>query len=647
MDTLDDLFRRVDRDKTGELHFGQFLTLLYYWAEVGEYTQLFPADQAEVLDESFSELETFYLEYDADKNRSLSRAELTDFVIQHLGGDVPPTFEAVCNDVFSPGSDALGFMGFLVLLYKLVRPKRAYLTGTNSLTNASKGSAAARTARQEANAKKIARQSSDVQVPMAETDLWKLLTHAYGTLEQDFQRFDKDGDMVIDLSELTAGISAAQPSDTLVDLVSRLEHIFRQVDLDQSDTLEFSEFLYLVYLLVEEGAYRQVVEKAVDASSVKKAFLFLRKAYSHFDSDGNMRLDRDEVRAFLVRYLGETPDNFDSVFDERMNPTKKHVDFVRFLALLYQLIMPSAAKFLAPTVAPQSLMSMEMRTPAVGSLQIPRSEKHPGRVDNFTLEEVHKEKKIGEGGFGVVHRAKFRECAVAAKYLKGDYTKEVLDEFLGEVRLMQNLNHENVVFMVGHVASPPDLCILTEFCTNGSIFDLIHRKRMRLHPSFIAKIGVDVAKGMHYLHTLDPPVIHRDLKSLNVLLTADYTAKVCDFGLSKVVAKHRLHTSGVGTPQWSAPEVMSGPNYDTKADVYSFGVLLWELTHKEVPYTGYDPIQMAVNVIAGMRPKISSRCDPLLAGMIRKCWAADPASRPPFSQVISELDEIRKELEGA
>jgi serine/threonine protein kinase len=146
---------------------------------------------------------------------------------------------------------------------------------------------------------------------------------------------------------------------------------------------------------------------------------------------------------------------------------------------------------------------------------------------------------------------------------------------------------------------------------------------------------------MAYLHSGNPPVLHRDLKSANLLLDESYTTKVCDFGLSRLKAQARSMTGNCGTVQWMAPEVLANRDYDEKADVYSFGIIVWELLSRECPYEGMTAIQCALAVLnRDKRPEIPKWCPPGLHALIKSCVKKDPSERPSFQQIILALDAM-------
>jgi serine/threonine protein kinase len=146
---------------------------------------------------------------------------------------------------------------------------------------------------------------------------------------------------------------------------------------------------------------------------------------------------------------------------------------------------------------------------------------------------------------------------------------------------------------------------------------------------------------MAYLHAGVPPVLHRDLKSANILLDKSYTAKVCDFGLSRLKAHERSMTGNCGTVQWMAPEVLANKSYNEKADVFSYGIICWELLTRECPYEGMTAIQCALAVLnRDRRPEIPKWCPQPLHALIRSCIKKNATERPNFAQIIHALDSM-------
>jgi len=157
------------------------------------------------------------------------------------------------------------------------------------------------------------------------------------------------------------------------------------------------------------------------------------------------------------------------------------------------------------------------------------------------------------------------------------------------------------------------------------------------------KIALHTARGMEYLHECN--LIHRDLKSVNLLIDENYNAKVCDFGLSRIIApKNQNMTGNVGTVSWIAPEVFEKQPYDAKADVYSFGVVMWELFTKQVPFADLNTFEIPMAVIKGERPTIPKDCPKEYAKLMQLCWHKKPSKRPTFQKIVKTLLKLSKEI---
>lgn len=152
-------------------------------------------------------------------------------------------------------------------------------------------------------------------------------------------------------------------------------------------------------------------------------------------------------------------------------------------------------------------------------------------------------------------------------------------------------------------------------------------------------IALDIANGMAYLHSRD--VIHRDLKPSNILLTRDHRAKIADFGMSIANAGQEL-TAETGTYRYMAPEVIRHESYSSNADVYSFGVCLWQLISREVPFATMLPVQAAYSVAEGRRPVIPDSTPRRLREIISACWDQDAGRRPSFTYIAMALADYAK-----
>ncbi|KAI8889246.1 kinase-like protein [Backusella circina FSU 941] len=252
--------------------------------------------------------------------------------------------------------------------------------------------------------------------------------------------------------------------------------------------------------------------------------------------------------------------------------------------------------------------------------------------------------KIGSGGFKDCFKGKSTSEPVAIGELRlTQFNDFDLAEVKHEINVLKQLRHENVIKFIGVCTHPNHLCIVTEICTKGDLFDVI-RKYPR--PSFAQQVMYmyDIALGVSYLHTRRPSIIHRDLKSMNILISEDDRAKINDFGLARIRPKANtlIHTQ-CGTPNWQAPEFWSSnPSYTEK--VYACGLIFWEiLTWGAYGYPYQNMTEHALYIAVkqhDIRPpisKLTSIYPRNLLVLIMEMWETDPALRPSMNHVVERL----------
>ncbi|KAG4157384.1 hypothetical protein ERO13_D02G059700v2 [Gossypium hirsutum] len=260
-------------------------------------------------------------------------------------------------------------------------------------------------------------------------------------------------------------------------------------------------------------------------------------------------------------------------------------------------------------------------------------------------EELTIGEQIGQGSCGTVYHGLWYASDVAVKVFPNlEYSDNVIHSFRQEVSLMKRLRHPNVLLFMGAVTSPQRLCIVTEFLQRGSLFRLLQRNAAKLERKRRVHMALDIARGMNYLHHCNPTIVHRDLKSSNLLVDKNWTVKVGDFGLSRLKHATFLTTkTGKGTPQWMAPEVLRNEPSDEKSDIYSFGVILWELATGKIPWENLNSMQVIGTVgFMNQRLEIPKDLDPLWASIIESCWLSDPRSRPTFLELMDKLRELQR-----
>ncbi|VFQ63245.1 unnamed protein product [Cuscuta campestris] len=198
---------------------------------------------------------------------------------------------------------------------------------------------------------------------------------------------------------------------------------------------------------------------------------------------------------------------------------------------------------------PQSRKKVEL---VVGSGNRDLLNKIKNRIGNDEIrwEDISLKEEIGQGSFGTVYRGIWNGSDVAVKVYRGqEFSEGTLLDYKKEIDLMKRLRHPNVLLFMGAVSSQEKLAIITEFLPRGSLFKTLHKNSQHLDIRRCLRMALDVARGMNYLHTRNPPIVHRDLKSSNLLVDKSWTVKVGDFGLSKLKNATLLSArSGRGTP---------------------------------------------------------------------------------------------------
>ncbi|XP_067663814.1 uncharacterized protein [Haliotis asinina] len=263
--------------------------------------------------------------------------------------------------------------------------------------------------------------------------------------------------------------------------------------------------------------------------------------------------------------------------------------------------------------------------------------------------QYQEEDLIGEGTFSRVYRARYQGADVAVKRLRVPLSSQDKNYFAAEVSLLRDLRHPRVVMLIGVSTSRRLPIMVLEYMSKGNLFALLHNpNRESLDHAEYYQIARDIAAGMVYLHNHRPSVLHLDLKSMNVLIGTGDRAKIADFGFSKL--KHEADQNAAkaskmkeqiqGSPAWMAPELLQAGEVTPKADVYSFGIILWEMLTREIPYDGSSMFQILEKVRLNKRPDIPAECPVELAGFIARCWDNNPARRPVFKEVLSTLESL-------
>ncbi|EGZ12415.1 hypothetical protein PHYSODRAFT_336842 [Phytophthora sojae] len=268
---------------------------------------------------------------------------------------------------------------------------------------------------------------------------------------------------------------------------------------------------------------------------------------------------------------------------------------------------------------------------------------------DLKLKEILAKTPNGEVLVGEYHQTD----VVVKRLAQSCLTAEGLAAFKSKVELLACLRHPNIVLFIGATFDNlSNVGLVMEYLERGDVLTLLRSSPIALTWSDpLLKIATDVAQGVSYLHNCDPPLVHRDLKSSNLLCTRTYSCKVSDFGESKrQLLPGKLFSTIVGTPYWLAPEILREERYDTQVDCYSFGVILVELETRREPYhdlpKDYTTIDIMMGVSRGdLRPTIPPSCSPCRRELITRCLDDDPKRRPKMTEILYALQhEVRQEL---
>ncbi|KAJ8525385.1 hypothetical protein ON010_g15729 [Phytophthora cinnamomi] len=273
--------------------------------------------------------------------------------------------------------------------------------------------------------------------------------------------------------------------------------------------------------------------------------------------------------------------------------------------------------------------------------------------------EVQIERSIAKGGFGIVFLATYQSRPVVVKKILPEKAADdrCLSAFIDEIKLISSLSHAKIVRFIGVSWSMlSDMAVLMEYMPNGDLDMLLKQQheRQEMYPKEFdwyqnssvlpakAAIALDVLEAIVYLHSFPSPIIHRDLKSKNVLLSASYEAKLSDFGVSREWQVDMTMTAGIGTMAWIAPEVLRGERYTEMADIYSFGVILSELATCIKPFDGVTNALIVLKVTSEEKPDLGSNCPEDIRELADRCLSFNPNDRPSASVAHYELRTLLK-----
>ncbi|KAF5919876.1 hypothetical protein HPG69_014240 [Diceros bicornis minor] len=253
---------------------------------------------------------------------------------------------------------------------------------------------------------------------------------------------------------------------------------------------------------------------------------------------------------------------------------------------------------------------------------------------------------VGRGAFGVVCKAKWRAKDVAIKQIESESERKA---FIVELRQLSRVNHPNIVKLYGACLNP--VCLVMEYAEGGSLYNVLHGAEPL--PYYTAAHAMSwclqCSQGVAYLHSMQPKaLIHRDLKPPNLLLVAGGTVlKICDFGTACDIQTHM--TNNKGSAAWMAPEVFEGSNYSEKCDVFSWGIILWEVITRRKPFDeiGGPAFRIMWAVHNGTRPPLIKNLPKPIESLMTRCWSKDPSQRPSMEEIVKIMTHLMRYFPGA
>ncbi|KAM8832906.1 mitogen-activated protein kinase kinase kinase 7 isoform 2-T4 [Spinachia spinachia] len=284
---------------------------------------------------------------------------------------------------------------------------------------------------------------------------------------------------------------------------------------------------------------------------------------------------------------------------------------------------------------------MSLTLPSADILETP-----PGYpFEEINYEDIEVEEVVGRGAFGVVCKAKWKGNDVAIKTIESESERKA---FIVELRQLSRVNHPNIVKLYGSCNNP--VCLVMEYAEGGSLYNVLHGAEPL--PFYTASHAMSwcfqCSQGVAYLHGMKPKaLIHRDLKPPNLLLVAGGTVlKICDFGTACDIQTHM--TNNKGSAAWMAPEVFEGNNYSEKCDVFSWGIILWEVITRRKPFDeiGGPAFRIMWAVHNGTRPPLIHNLPKPIESLMTRCWSKDPSQRPSMEEIVKIMTHLMKYFPG-
>jgi LIM domain kinase 1 len=261
---------------------------------------------------------------------------------------------------------------------------------------------------------------------------------------------------------------------------------------------------------------------------------------------------------------------------------------------------------------------------------------------NIQFADLQTVKTIGKGNFGKVYKGVYLGTEVAIKQLYYVDDEDMQKYIEREMATLKGLRHPNIVQLLGLCKDDTGIFIVTEFLPGGDLRSKLKDDSIELSWHLRVRVAIDVAYAMNYLHS--KKMIHRDLKSQNLLVCEDWKIKVCDFGFARKAEPKADFLTMCGTDEWMAPEVGLGEKYDTRADVFSYGMVLCELVTRRKP-PRRQPGRAYAFEVKELKSRAPPDTPPELMDLIVSCAQFYPEKRPTFRDILQDLKELQVRLD--
>jgi tRNA A-37 threonylcarbamoyl transferase component Bud32 len=269
------------------------------------------------------------------------------------------------------------------------------------------------------------------------------------------------------------------------------------------------------------------------------------------------------------------------------------------------------------------------------------------RIDWADLQVVE---QIGEGAQSTVYYGHYRGQEVAIKVLRSLGADDELErDFWNECDIMRTLRTVDTVYFFGATAAP-NVAIVLEYCARGSLFDAMRRPAVQWPWLFVLRSMAQVATGLCALHGWKPAIVHRDLKSSNLMLDIHWKVKIGDFGVARFGGDERV-TDVQGTYAYIAPELYHGNECTAAVDIYSFAIIMWEVVNRAVtgayavPYANERTLVqnfqiLLIAALHNQRPTLPRNVPDEVRALVESCWHPSPTSRPSAQRLVALFDEV-------